>query len=253
MSDTGNIDPDTDTGDPKDNGQSWNYVKFMAECVNRTQPLGENENENDGDGTACYSAENEPLNMHFRTYTMDLSVNGAIKDNRQSTPISTGAGDSSKGKVGPNGWVFPTIASDTIVRQFGVEGFTGVDIAGSSVALTNQQPIYAAKSGTVIAAGKAAGYGNWVVIQNDPDTDGKAYYTVYGNIDDDGILVNSSDVNKKVHVNAGDQIAKIGGANTKNGPHLRFEVWDGSPLAGGKPIDPTTIVNGARPAAGGTS
>ncbi|MDB5183736.1 MAG: hypothetical protein JWO07_417 [Candidatus Saccharibacteria bacterium] len=248
MSDTGNIDPDSDTGEAKDNGQSWNYVKFMTQCVNRTQPYGDGSDEDQGDGSACYSTENEPLNMHFRTYTMDLSVDGGQKDHEQSTPITTGAGDNTKAKAGPNGWVFPTVASDLITRKFGDSGFTGVDLAGSSVALTNQQPIYAAKDGIVVAAGKADGYGNWVVIQHDADATGKVFYSVYGNIDDDGVLVS---VNQKVK--AGDQIAKIGSADMINGPHLRFEVWDGSPLAGGKSIDPTSIVEGARPVASGVS
>jgi hypothetical protein len=245
MSDTGNIDPDSDTGEAKDNGQEWNYTKFMEQCVNRTQPMGEPQDENEGDGTNCYKPEYENLNMHFRTYTMDLTVMTGMKDKQKSSSTqATANSGTTKAKAGPNGWVFPTVASDLITRKFG-EGISGVDIAGSSVVLTNQQPVYAAKSGVVIAAGPAPkGYGNWIVIQHDPDASGKVLYTVYANLDSNGVLVAA---NQKV--NAGDPIGRIGSADAANGPHLRFEVWDGSPLAGGTAIDPTAIVEGARPQA----
>jgi len=90
MSDTGNIDPNSDIGSATDNGQDWNYVKYLAECANRTVGWGENQEENSGDGSDCFKPEYEPLNMHFRAYTMDLSINNGMKDGNTNTTPSGG-------------------------------------------------------------------------------------------------------------------------------------------------------------------
>lgn len=243
MADTGNIDPDSDTGAAVDNGKPWNYVKYLSECVNRTAGWGENQDENSGDGSDCMSAENEPLNMHFREYTMALSINNGMKDGNTNTGTTTNTGDTpaptSKSPVGPNGWAFPVNSDETIVRGFGGD-HKGVDLAAGSIERTNLQPIYAVRDGVVVSTGKQKGYGNWVVIKHD-DVGGKTLYSVYGNIDDNQTLVT---IGQKV--SAGDMIAKIGSANEINGPHLHFELWDGQPLAGGAPIDPTPVIEGSR-------
>lgn len=242
MADTGNIDPDSDTGAATDNGQSWNYVKYLAECTNRSAGWGENQEENSGDGSECLSAENEPLNMHFRAYTMHLSINSGMRDGNTNTGKTKDTGDvaaTNKSPVGPNGWAFPANSDQTVVRGFGGD-HKGVDLAAGSIERTNLQPIYAARGGTVVSTGKQKGYGNWVVIRHD-NVDGKTLYSVYSNIDDDQILV---DVGQEVA--AGDMIAKIGSSNEMNGPHLHFEIWDGQPLAGGTPIDPTAIIEGSK-------
>lgn len=55
MADTGNIDPESETGDAKDNGQPWNYVKFLErthiQCL--IFGWGEDQSENRGDGSNC--------------------------------------------------------------------------------------------------------------------------------------------------------------------------------------------------------
>lgn len=82
---SGNIDKDTK--EVKDNGQAWNYAKYLQECPNRTMPWGSNEEENEGDGTDCYSQANEPLNKYFRAYTIDQSVDTGIKDTSRGTNV----------------------------------------------------------------------------------------------------------------------------------------------------------------------
>jgi hypothetical protein len=78
MAATGNIDPNSATGDAKDNGQAWNYTKFLAQCVHRTVGWGEDQDENEGDGSNCVNPAYEDMNRHFRIYTMDLSVDQSM-------------------------------------------------------------------------------------------------------------------------------------------------------------------------------
>ncbi|RRQ25318.1 peptidase [Rhodococcus sp. Eu-32] len=93
-------------------------------------------------------------------------------------------------------------------------------------------PIYAATAGTVVEAGPASGFGNWIII--DTTVDGQTVSTVYGHMNDDGI-----DVTEGQTVNAGDPIGKVGNAGQSTGPHLHFEVWSGTRLAAGsKAVDP---------------
>ena len=66
--------------------------------------------------------------------------------------------------------------------------------------------------GTVINAGPAQGFGNWVVIRHD---DGEV--SVYGHMRDYNVSVGQ-------RVSAGEQIAKIGNEGQSTGPHLHFEI-----------------------------
>ncbi|OZD13021.1 peptidase [Rhodococcus sp. 06-156-3C] len=93
-------------------------------------------------------------------------------------------------------------------------------------------PIYAATDGTVAKAGHASGFGNWIII--DTTVDGQSLSTVYGHMNDDGVGVTEGQ-----KVTAGDPIGKVGNAGESTGPHLHFEVWPGTRLAGGtSAVDP---------------
>ncbi len=76
-------------------------------------------------------------------------------------------------------------------------------------------PIHAAHDGTVIAAGPASGYGNWVQVRAADGT-----VTMYGHMSSSGVLVQ-----KGQHVTAGDVIALVGNEGFSFGPHVHFEVW----------------------------
>lgn len=237
----GEIDGDSETGEAKDNGQAWNYVKWIKECPNRTLGWGENQDENQGNGWECVNPANEMKNKYYRLYHIDKSVDASL----DGEPIAS-AGTSSPSndqKVTDTGWSFPTVNSATITSGFETNSrpdHHGVDLALRSSSETFGQPIYAARSGEVIAAGSANGYGNWIVIKH--DIDGKIYSTVYGHMEDDGVLVKVGDV-----VEAGKQIGKIGNKGRSTGPHLHFEIWEGTPMGGGgKQIDPTPIIESAR-------
>lgn len=83
----------------------------------------------------------------------------------------------------------------------------GIDIANSL-----GSPIYAAMDGTVINAGPAQGFGNWVVIKHDGGE-----VSVYGHMAHYNVAVGQ-------RVRAGEQIAQIGSEGQSTGPHLHFEI-----------------------------
>ncbi|GAD87044.1 M23 family metallopeptidase [Nocardia asteroides NBRC 15531] len=85
----------------------------------------------------------------------------------------------------------------------------GVDIADSL-----GTPIRSAMGGTVIEAGPASGFGQWVRVQQDDGT-----IAVYGHIND--YYVQAGD-----RVDAGDVIASVGNRGQSTGPHLHLEIWD---------------------------
>lgn len=105
--------------------------------------------------------------------------------------------------------VFPTTGSYT--SNFGMRW--GVQHKGIDLANAVGTPIYAAMSGTVINAGSASGFGQWVRIKHD---DGSI--TVYGHIE-------TIDVTEGQHVEAGDLIAGMGARGQATGPHLHFEYY----------------------------
>ncbi len=85
----------------------------------------------------------------------------------------------------------------------------GVDIADAL-----GTPIQSAMGGTVIEAGPASGFGQWVRVQQDDGT-----IAVYGHINE--YYVQAGD-----RVNAGDVIAAVGNRGQSTGPHLHLEIWD---------------------------
>lgn len=93
----------------------------------------------------------------------------------------------------------------------------GIDIANAM-----GTPIVAAMAGTVIDAGPASGFGNWVRIKHDDGT-----VTVYGHM-------STIDVTVGQDVQAGEKIAGIGNEGFSTGPHVHFEVYPTE----GQAVDP---------------
>jgi murein DD-endopeptidase MepM/ murein hydrolase activator NlpD len=250
MATTGNIDPASETGDAIDNGQSWNYTKFLKQCINRTTPMGEYQDEEEGDGSNCVSQQNEAVNKRYRIYTLDKTVDASLDGENLSglagLPGTESSPNGSTGIVSSDGWAFPTLTSSIITRGYsdtGILSHKGIDITAKVPSQTIGQPVFAAYDGTIRAVGPAEGYGNWIVIEH--QLNGKTVSTVYGGLDIDGMQVQ---LNKTVQ--AGQEIGKIGESFNSRGPHLYFELWDGSPLQGGNQINPTDIINATRGQAG---
>lgn len=93
----------------------------------------------------------------------------------------------------------------------------GIDIANA-----NGTPILAVEDGTVIDAGPAQGYGNWVRIRHE---DGAV--SVYGHMETVDVAVGQ-------HVAAGQKIAGMGNMGFSTGTHLHFEIHPD----GNTPVDP---------------
>lgn len=116
----------------------------------------------------------------------------------------------------------------------GSETHGGIDLAAPM-----GTPMYAAMDGRVVAAGQAAGFGYWVVIDhNDADT---LVSTVYGHIQTAGDLrVKAGD-----EVKAGQEIALVGSGGTSTGAHLHFEYVPGGRLQGNQGVNPRPFLGKA--------
>lgn len=92
---------------------------------------------------------------------------------------------------------------------------------------TAGKPIYAVADGTVLEAGPASGFGQWIVIQH--TINGGSVNTWYGHMEDGTLEVSKGDT-----VTRGQKISVIGSNGRSTGPHLHFEVHPN----GGESIDP---------------
>jgi murein DD-endopeptidase MepM/ murein hydrolase activator NlpD len=146
------------------------------------------------------------------------SKSGATPSKKTATEKS--ASTAAKAAAPAAKWVRPgtgTISS-CFCERWGTFHW-GVDLAAPYGA-----PIYAAGDGVVLRAGPATGFGQAVYIQHaNGDT------TVYGHMEK--ILVTDGE-----HVHAGQEIALVGAEGEATGPHLHFEVHQGSEY--GTKIDP---------------
>ncbi|MGN2642260.1 peptidoglycan DD-metalloendopeptidase family protein [Nocardia takedensis] len=132
----------------------------------------------------------------------------------------------------------------TISDTFGSRGgeHRGVDMAAPG-----GTPIYAALDGTVVAAGPASGFGNWIVIDS-LDERGRPISTVYGHMWTQGVGVHAGE-----SVKAGQPIGAVGSAGESSGPHLHFEVVPGGRFTGGRQIDPVPWWSGSATPIPGTA
>ena len=99
---------------------------------------------------------------------------------------------------------------------------------GTDFGAPQGSPIYAATSGTVVAAGPASGYGLWIRIKTD---DG--HLLEYGHN-------NENYVSEGQRVHAGQVIGTVGNRGYSTGPHLHFGVQN----PGGQWIDPVPWLAG---------
>ncbi|HEV2888367.1 MAG TPA: M23 family metallopeptidase [Jatrophihabitans sp.] len=99
---------------------------------------------------------------------------------------------------------------------------------GDDLAAAYGTPIYAIGAGTVVAAGPAQGFGNWVVIDH-----GNGFTSIYGHMK---VLA----VSPGQSVRVGQNIAFVGTEGHSTGPHLHLEVRLGG--TSGPPVDPQVFL-----------
>ncbi|MDT5390889.1 MAG: hypothetical protein QOE04_4530 [Mycobacterium sp.] len=138
------------------------------------------------------------------------------------------------------------LAAGTFTRsspfgQRGSEFHRGIDLAGSI-----GTSIFASMDGTVVQAGPANGFGQWIVV--DSQTRTGLVSTVYGHMYPDGVLVRQG-----ATVKEGQHIANIGNNGASTGAHLHFEYWKGGRLSNGQAVDPAFVVNGPPPSDSNTT
>jgi len=85
---------------------------------------------------------------------------------------------------------------------------------GVDFAAPYNTPILAVDSGTVVYAGPARGYGNWIVIDHN-----NGYYSIYGHMFSDQLYVYPGQ-----HVSRGQHIAGVGTAGSSTGNHLHLAI-----------------------------
>ncbi|MFC5448536.1 murein hydrolase activator EnvC family protein [Paenibacillus aestuarii] len=138
-------------------------------------------------------------------------------------------------KIASDGsWAWPVPTSHVVTSDYGPRGsefHAGIDI-GAPLGT----PITAVDSGIVLYAGKANGFGNWVVIKH-----ANGLMSVYGHMYGDGIFVKVGQ-----EVQKGQEIAVVGSDGESTGPHLHFGVATG--ITGNKMdyIDPRPYLNNQR-------
>ena len=104
----------------------------------------------------------------------------------------------------------------------------GVFHPGDDLAAASGTPMYAIGAGTVVAAGPAQGFGNWVVIDH-----GNGFTSIYGHM---RVLTVSAGQSVRV----GQLIAYVGSEGHSTGPHLHLEVRIGG--MSGPPVDPEVFL-----------
>ena len=112
------------------------------------------------------------------------------------------------GTGSPGTWRRPIVGQ--ITSGFGQRG--GNLHAGIDFGAPIGTPVYVARSGSVIAAGAASGFGQWVKLRHPGNIT-----TVYGHISRWTVTVGQA-------VQAGQLIAYSGNEGRSTGPHLHFEV-----------------------------
>ena len=117
----------------------------------------------------------------------------------------------------PGEWVSPgagPLTSPYGSRKHPITGVyklhSGTDLAGGGC----NAPIYAAKSGVVISAGKASGYGHLITIDH-----GGGVQSRYAHMYAAGIMVTPGQ-----QVASGQQIARVGSDGYSTGCHIHFEI-----------------------------
>jgi murein DD-endopeptidase MepM/ murein hydrolase activator NlpD len=153
---------------------------------------------------------------------MPSAVPSATSSSTIKTPARSSARVQHKVKPKPVvRWVNP-LPEATVTSCFGQRW--GRLHAGVDLAAANGTPIRAAGAGTVTLAGPEAGYGNAVLIDH-----GNGFLTHYGHMSKVVATVGQ-------HVKPGEQIGNEGSTGHSTGPHLHFEVHEGSYK---NPIEPT--------------
>ncbi len=129
---------------------------------------------------------------------------------REPEPVEPGLTAARPGKASALRWPLRGV----LYSRYGVR--QGQRHDGIDIAAPEGSPIGAAAEGTVLYAGKQSGYGSIVILRH-----GANLLTLYAHAS--ALLVRQGD-----RVSAGQAIARVGQSGRTTGPHLHFEVREGT-------------------------
>ena len=206
------------TVEEQDTSLSYGVTKTVTEGQNGTDRITAKIKAVNGEETNVVIVSSETI-----TPAVDKVVKVGIKS-------SYAKPDGSTAPIMSGSWAWPTISQYYISSYFSYRWgkfHEAIDIAGSG----EGSPIYAAGSGTVIAAKTMKGsLGNYVAIDHH-----NGYYTLYGHM-------HSLTVSEGQTVNKGQQIGTMGHTGFATGTHLHFGLYrNGIPYRGGIPTDPLSL------------
>lgn len=133
------------------------------------------------------------------------------------------------GAASVEGFIMPTnaqVGSRFGLRVHPIFGTTRMH-SGVDMGAPSGQPIWSAKEGEVIFAGRKGGYGNTVIVQHEGNV-----ATLYAHMSEISASVGDP-------VDAGDVIGLVGSTGWSTGPHLHFET-----RVNGVPKDPQLFLPG---------
>jgi lipoprotein NlpD len=133
----------------------------------------------------------------------------------ESPPAAPEPRPAAEARLPPLGWPLRGV----LYGRFGVRGGTRHD--GIDIAAPEGSPVLAAADGAVIYVGEQSGYGTVVILRHD-----RGLVTVYAH--NAAVLVREGE-----RVARGQAVAKVGQTGRTTGPHLHFEVREGT-----RPRDP---------------
>jgi murein DD-endopeptidase MepM/ murein hydrolase activator NlpD len=111
---------------------------------------------------------------------------------------------------------------------------TGHKHQGQDLSAPQGTPIVAPRGGVVTkVAYQAGGAGYYVVV----DGAGEQYDYVFMHL-----VAGSTRVREGQTVRTGQRLGDVGSTGASSGPHLHFEIWQGTWQAGGKPVDPLPFI-----------
>ncbi len=114
------------------------------------------------------------------------------------------------------------VTSDYGRRTHPISGASNSYHSGIDMAAPQGSPVYAIAPGKVVTSQFNNSYGFYIVIAHDIDYDGNDdYFSLYAHNSE--LLVAVGD-----QVSGGQQIAKVGSTGNSTGPHLHFEIREGT-------------------------
>ncbi len=113
-----------------------------------------------------------------------------------------------------------------ITQYFKSGVHNGLDLGWNSNYYGNEQPIYAAQTGTIIEIkndytttdATGSSYGNYIKIKHDNNM-----YTLYAHLKYNSVTVKVGD-----QITQGTRIGTMGNTGRSNGNHLHFEIFEGA-------------------------